>query len=134
MITTSPCRSGYRLSRLGLVLCAAGVAALGAMGPMPAAAQELNGRPGVEYYPSWMLDSDPRVSGGGQDYRIWDDKRFDRRDEEFLEFQRRQRQDLGTGYRDTPEYQQQLRQFDERRANRNAAGSAEPAPLPAPRR
>ena len=94
-----------------------------------AAAQSLNGRPGVEYYPSWMLDADPRVPGGGQDYRIWDDKRFDRRDEDFLEFQRRQRQDLGTGYRDRPEYQQELRQFDEERADRNASRTSDPAPI-----
>src|SRR3546814_14931252 len=63
--------------------------------PVSAVAQGLNGRPGVDYYPPWMLDADPRVSGGGQAYRIWDDRRFDRRDEEFLEFQRRQRRDPG---------------------------------------
>src|SRR3546814_4879971 len=37
--------------------------------PVSAVAQGLNGRPGVDYYPPWMLDADPRVSGGGQDYR-----------------------------------------------------------------
>ncbi len=108
---------------------AAGMLALSWAAVPTAEAQSLNGRPGVEYYPSWMLDADPRVSGGGQDYRIWDDKRFDRRDEEFLEFQRRQRQDLGAGYRDRPEYQQELRQFDEERADRNASGTADPAPI-----
>ena len=113
-----------------MVVGAVGLLALSWVAAAPTArAQSLNGRPGVEYYPSWMLDADPRVSGGGQDYRIWDDKRFDRRDEEFLEFQRRQRQDLGTGYRDRPEYQQELRQFDEERADRNATGTADPAPI-----
>ena len=68
-------------------------------------------------------------SGGGQDYRIWDDKRFDRRDEDFLEFQRKQRQDLGPGYSDSPEYRQDLQRFDEQRADRNATGSIDPAPV-----
>src|SRR3546814_2949444 len=75
--------------------------------PVSAVAQGLSGRPGVDYYPPWMLDADPRVSGGGQDYRIWDDRRFDRRDEEFLEIQRRQRRDLGPGYSDSPEYREE---------------------------
>jgi hypothetical protein len=105
------------------------VALSGMAASRSAGAQTLNGRPGVEYYPSWMLDADPRVSGGGQDYRIWDDKRFDRRDEDFLEFQRKQRQDLGTGYSDRPEYKQDLQQFDEQRADRNATGSLDPAPV-----
>jgi len=109
---------------------AVGIVALSGMAASrPADAQTLNGRPGVEYYPSWMLDADPRVSGGGQDYRIWDDKRFDRRDEDFLEFQRKQRQDLGPGYSDSPEYRQDLQRFDEQRADRNATGSIDPAPV-----
>lgn len=107
-----------------------GIAALSVMAASRSVeAQTLNGRPGVEYYPSWMLDADPRVSGGGQDYRIWEDKRFDRRDEDFLEFQRKQRQDLGAGYSDRPEYRRDLQRFDEQRADRNATGSTEPAPV-----
>lgn len=96
-----------------------------------AAAQGLSGRPGVDYYPPWMLDSDQRIPGGGQDYRIWDDRRFDRRDEEFIEFQRQQRRELGPGYRDRPEYRDELQRFEEDRADRAVSGSARPAPLPA---
>ena len=100
--------------------------AIGTLAASTVLAQGLSGRPGVEYYPSWMMDTDPRVSGGGQDYRIWDDKRFDRRDEQFLEFQRQQRQDLGPGYTNRPEYEDGLRRFDEDRADRNAVGPTRP--------
>lgn len=105
------------LPTLATSLLLTGAIVAAAFGPGEARAQPTQSldRPGIDYYPSWMLESDPFIPGQDQDYQVWEDDRFDRLDPDFLEWRNEQRRKYGPDWRSRPGYEDDLRQWLENR-------------------
>ena len=110
-------KTTIRLPVLAIGLLLAGAYATAGVLQTPASAQptESLDRPGIDYYPGWMLDSDPYIPGRDQDYKVWEDDRFDRLDAEFLEWRDAQRRKYGPDWRSRPGYESDLREWLENR-------------------
>lgn len=106
-------KSPRRLRAFALGALLAGTAGAADMLQSPAVAQPTQSldRPGIDHYPSWMHESDPYIPGRDQDYRIWEDDRFDRLDPDFLAWRRDQRRRYGPDWRSRPGYQSDLREW-----------------------
>lgn len=68
----------------------------------PAAAQSLPGGSGVDYYPSWMLDSDPWIAGRDQDYDPLPGSRFDSPSDDFSVWRAERRSLFGPDQEEQP--------------------------------
>ena len=76
--------------------------------PGGAVAQTLErDRPGIDYYPAWMHESQPWVSGRDQDYPVFRDRRFDREDPDFAEWRDEQIKKYGPNWRSRPGVQEE---------------------------
>ncbi len=64
-------------------------------------------RPGIDYYPSWMHEAQPWVSGRDQDYPVFRDGRFDREDLKFNEWRDEQIRRYGPNWRSRPGVQEE---------------------------
>ena len=96
----------------GPVRVAGGVILLAVLlGTPPAAAQRAldPDRPGIDYYPAWMHEAQPFVSGRDQDYPVFRDGRFDREDPDFREWRDEQRRTHGPDWRNRPGVQEEYR-------------------------
>ena len=100
----------------GMLAGMAGLAVVGLTGVGGASAQSLPGAPGLDYYPSWMHQDSPWVSGSDQDYDPLPGDRFNRSDNEFQAWRADQIRMYGTEYYKRQDYENNLLNWQETRS------------------
>ena len=81
-----------------------------------AGAQSLPGSPGLDYFPSWMHQDSPWVSGADQDRDPLPGERFSRSDADFQAWRAEQVRLYGTDYYKRPGYEEDYLNWREMRA------------------
>ena len=105
----------------GRLLATALLATLAAAA-LPAVAQSLPGSPGIDYYPSWMHQASPWVSGADQDYTALPGERFKPTDTDFQVWRAEQIRLYGTDYYKRPGYEDDLLNWRETRPTGTGGG------------
>lgn len=111
----------------GLLLAGPAAIFLGLGAP---AAQTLPGPPGIDYYPSWMQQGGPWISGADQDYDPLPGDRFKRTDSDFEAWRAEQIRLYGTDYYKRPSYEEDYLNWREvRETQRNPPVSIPRGPV-----